>query len=670
MVERRRHPSSRAPSEPIAIARIRFALLGLALAWALLAYLPALSYEFVFDDWEQIVENSSLRDPSYWWKAFGQDLWHFRLPDPSAPGADSQYYRPLFGLLLWTEYQLFGLDPTGYHAVGIALHLLAVWLVYRLALRLFGASSLAPGAAALLFAAHPVHVESVAWPSAAVDLLLAPAFLGAALLHIGDPRRTGGAGNPGWRLAAPALFGLALLTKETALVLPLLILIFDVVQRRSGWRPRSWLPPLLPYLLLTGAYLAVRVNVLGTIADPHDSSAGWGAMLLTLPWAVTRYAAMALLGLPLGPGHPVVFVRAAADLRFLLPALLLAALALGAALLARRDPQRCGSALALLIVPLLPPLYLRGLYSETLVQDRYLFLPSAGAALLWAGLLIPGLVQQKWAAALLAGLALGGAWRTLQQRPYWRNEIALFSRAVEQVPDSGLYHHRLGLALQRSGRTGAALAHLKRVVELPGADWVDYANLAQLQLNAQRYSAAAESYRRCLERVERHPKASKDPRRARLVLGLASVYERLGRDRQALDSYARALAIDASLAAAYDGLARSAIRGRIVERGRNAILELLEAQPWTPPAASTLGLLLLYQGDLDAAGAVLEDALQRAPQHAVSHLYFAQVLLRRGERQAAAAAARRALQLQPDLSAARALLQDIEHRSGAQPSGP
>jgi len=643
-------------------AQVWFLALGLLLAF--LVYLPALRYEFVFDDWEQIAENTSLRDSSYWWKAFGQDLWHFRLPDPSGPGVDSQYYRPLFALLLWAEYQLFGLHPTGYHAVSLVLHLVAVLLVYALARRIFGVGA-AAGVAALLFAVHPIHVESVAWPSASVDLLLAPSFLGALLLHSRHLERDGfPAGLRCWILAL-LLFAVALLTKETALLLPLIVLMLELQHATSGRRAKRLALALLPYGIVGLAYMALRLRVLGIIARAQENTGTWVETILTLPSVLVRYTSMALLWFPLGPGHPVRFVGSVLDPRFLVPLLVLALLAAAAAWLIRLDQRRCGLGLALFLVPLLPPLYLRGLYSETLVQDRYLYLPSVGAALILAWLLRPAAAGGvlPLSRPLAAGLALGltglATLAILHQLPIWRDEVALFSRAAQQAPDSGLYQHRLGLALQRAGNLPAALTHLERVVQLPGADWVDYANLAQLYLNLGRYPESAAAYQRSLDLAEQHPKVRSDPRRARLALYQGEAYERLGADAQAIQSYARALVIDPALVAAFDGMARAAIHGKIPERGQMEVARALQRGPWSAPGATTLALLLLYLGRLDQAGAVLQEALERAPQYAVAQLYWAQILLRRGDLAGATAAAERALALQPDLPAARALLQEL-----------
>ena len=120
-------------------------LLGLICLIAIVAYQPVWNAGFIWDDDQYVEHNGALRG-SLW--AIWSDPW-------SLP----QYY-PLVHSMFWLEYRLWGLDPTGYHLVNLALHLLGVLLLYRIV------RSLAlPGAlfAAALFALHPVMVESVAW---------------------------------------------------------------------------------------------------------------------------------------------------------------------------------------------------------------------------------------------------------------------------------------------------------------------------------------------------------------------------------------------------------------------------------------------------------------------------------------------------------------------------
>ncbi|HXW85588.1 MAG TPA: hypothetical protein VEJ86_14375, partial [Candidatus Binataceae bacterium] len=109
---------------------------ALALAVTLLAYLRSFGNGFVYDDREMIVANPEIANPSLLWKPFTQDVWYFR---PNGPPPKSAYYRPLEDVWLALNHSLFGLNPAGWHVASVAMHLVVVWLVYRLALRLLHA---------------------------------------------------------------------------------------------------------------------------------------------------------------------------------------------------------------------------------------------------------------------------------------------------------------------------------------------------------------------------------------------------------------------------------------------------------------------------------------------------------------------------------------------------
>ena len=100
------------------------------------------------------------------------------------------YYRPLFLVWLFVNYQLFGTNPLGWHLSAVLLHLLATLLAYRLVRALTG-EALPAAMAALLFGLHPVHVESVAWISGVPESLMASALLGSIPLLRQRPEQRG-----------------------------------------------------------------------------------------------------------------------------------------------------------------------------------------------------------------------------------------------------------------------------------------------------------------------------------------------------------------------------------------------------------------------------------------------------------------------------------------------
>ncbi len=153
---------------------VRLAVLAALLATAAV-YIQTLEYEFVYDDYPQIVETSQLNSwrmiPHY----FTGHVWSWQRA--YAPGS---YYRPLFLVCLLVQQKLFGLDPMWWHFTSVALHVLVTLLVYFLARRLTDDWLIALLAAAV-FGLHPVHIEAVDWVSAVNEPVAAAAVVGSFL---------------------------------------------------------------------------------------------------------------------------------------------------------------------------------------------------------------------------------------------------------------------------------------------------------------------------------------------------------------------------------------------------------------------------------------------------------------------------------------------------------
>src|SRR5208337_4696980 len=158
-------------------------LLGLV---TFVIYSGSLSFDFVWDDWPQIVNSPIIRSWSNLPRAFGSDLWYH-------VARHQVYYRPLFFAWSMLNYALFGLKPWGWHLGAVVLHIGAVAAVFWMARKL-GLEYWTAALAALIFALHPVHIEPVTWVSAASDTMVTmfAALAFAAFLNGRNPKRIPG----------------------------------------------------------------------------------------------------------------------------------------------------------------------------------------------------------------------------------------------------------------------------------------------------------------------------------------------------------------------------------------------------------------------------------------------------------------------------------------------
>lgn len=416
-------------------ASSRLDRLGLPLLLALTAaaYAGALGAGLLWDDQTLILENARLADPSTLGALLTGDLW--------AP-ASSGYYRPVLLATFFVDRQLFGLSPLGWHAHSLLWHLVAVALLHRLLVRLLGAG-LPTLAGAALFALHPAQSEAVVWLSARNDLLAAAFSLGALACLSG----------PGRVVLGAALWAAALLSKESAILVPMLLVALDGARGRLGDRAA-----VVRYGALCAALLGVvglRAGLgIGQAALPEP--AGWAALGDTLPTVVGTYAGLVALPWPLLVSRHVDYLPAGwspAALGLFVP------VALGV-LAARLPAPRRGLALAGLggAAALLAPA-LVAVASYGLLSERYLYLPLAGVAVAVAALLPSSraaLVPALPAAAL--AVALLGA-----RLPDWASQRALFEADVARAPTC---YNRTQVArlFDEEGRPAEALAALAPVV--------------------------------------------------------------------------------------------------------------------------------------------------------------------------------------------------------------
>jgi len=210
----------------------RSRLLGVLLLFNFLLYGNCLFNGFVFDDHSQIELNPYVHSFRYVGKLFGTSLLA-----QQGKQAVPNFYRPLTNFTFLAGYKLFGESPLGYHLISILLHCTAIWLVFLVGSRLFRSDWLGL-LAAFLFSVHPVHVEPIAWIDGIGDPLVTVFLLVAFWFYL----RLDQPGNSSTIMLSAGMlltFAAALFTKETAVIFPVLAVIFEHFYRADNARVRN-----------------------------------------------------------------------------------------------------------------------------------------------------------------------------------------------------------------------------------------------------------------------------------------------------------------------------------------------------------------------------------------------------------------------------------------------
>ncbi|HUF51878.1 MAG TPA: hypothetical protein VMN60_13720, partial [Longimicrobiales bacterium] len=432
-------------------------------AVALALYLPALRNGFAYDDVAVIQGDPRVHSLAHTAAIFTRGYW---------ADADLALYRPLTTLSFAMDWTLSGGKPAWFLFTNALWNATVCALVFAFLTR-FAAPAAALGAA-LLFAVHPVHVEAVANIVGRAELIAGAFTFGALLLwpSTSAPQlaRVAGVG---------LLFALALLTKESAIMLPALLVLIDVARAElTPATARQWLRRRAGGLLMlagiAGAYLGIRAIVLGGIVPTRldaalEVTSGVDRVFTALQaWPV--YLQLLLM--------PVVLLADYGP-RILMPALgptpaaiggafILAVLTVGGLISWRRGRGDVALALLWLPVTLLPVSNLI-IPIGIIVAERTLYVPSLvlalGVALAADRLSLRPPLRLAGAAALALVFVLF-AGRTLVRIPEWRSTDSIFAALLRDRPDSFRAHWHHARTASAGGRHDVALERYARALEL------------------------------------------------------------------------------------------------------------------------------------------------------------------------------------------------------------
>lgn len=502
----------RRPAGPFA----RWIAPAVIVAGTVLAFLPSLQGEFLrWDDDVNFLDN-----PGYRGLGPARLRWMFTT-------FHMGLYIPATWMTLGLDYALWGMNAAGYRLTSLVLHAANGLLLYALARRLLRTGMPGPAAgtevatragaavAALVFALHPLRVESVAWVTERRDVL-SGLFCLLAILGYLRARDPGDARRRAWYGLSVAAFALALLSKPMAVSLPVILVVLDIYPLgRLPARPRRWLDrdlrPLwlekIPFVLLSvaaGVVAVLAMRHVGNLKPIADIGIA-GRIAVTL-YAPAFYLWKTLLPAGLSPLYELPARVDPLAWPFLLSAGVVVGLT-ALAIAARRRWPALAATWAVYVVTLLP---VSGLVQNgpQIAADRYTYLPAmawallagAGAASGWAAWRSGGL--PKGAAGAIAGavvaalVVLGGL--TARQVGVWRDTETLWRHALATSPSS-IAHSNLADTLFAREQTDEAIRHAREALRIR-PNYVDARNVLGLALAQQgRLGEARAEFVRALE---------------------------------------------------------------------------------------------------------------------------------------------------------------------------
>ncbi|MGA3269229.1 MAG: tetratricopeptide repeat protein [Verrucomicrobiota bacterium] len=595
----------------------------------LVAYAPALLHGgFVWDDHALLTNNPFVRAAGglpYIWGST-------RLLD----------YFPLTSTSLWLEWRLWGMHAWGYHLDNILLHAGSAILLWR-GLRLLPI----PGAAlaALIFAVHPVNVESVAWIAERKNTLsmffYALAFWLYQRFELASPATAPGVSGWKWYWLALGAFGLSLLSKTATVMFPGVLLLCAWWRRgKITWRD-AW--QTLPFFA-TAAVLSLvtiwfqRHAIRGDVVQ----TAGFAGRLAAAGWAVWFYLYKAVLPLNL----MFVYPRWQVDPHSIRAWLPLAALT-GCLVVFWWRRRSWGRpllfALGYFLLMLFPVAGFFNIYFQrySLVADhwQYFSIISVIALAVAAGDRLARKTNAVWWGCLC------GAWvvtafcaLTWQQSEIYHNEETLWRATLARNPECWMAHNNLGIILAGQGQWAEAMQHYERALQL-GPDTAEVrCNLGGALAGQGKLADAIQQYQRALQLDPGYAEANND---------WGDALAALGKWPEAAQQYERVVQLAPGLVEGHYNLAVVlAAQGKFAEAAPH-YEQALHLNPDFPQAHINLGVALAAQGKWAEAIQHYQQALKINPDFVEAHCNLAAALTAQGNLAEAIAHLNRAIALRP-----------------------
>src|SRR3989442_9156653 len=579
------------------------------------AFLPTLQNQFVaWDDGKNLLNNYHYR---------GLGWTHLRWMWTTHQG----HYIPVTWMTFGLDYLLWGMNPAGYHLTSLLLHAanaVAFFFVVRRILTLAlpspsergHALAVSAGFAALVFAIHPLRVESVAWATERRDVLSGLLYLLTILMYLRACER--GARGRGWYWLSVAMFVGALLSKSMVVNLPIVLLILDVYPlRRVGGFVGWWSEPArrvyvekIPFVLLAAAASAIalvaQLSHHTMVSVVQLSALG---RLAVSAYGVSFYLWKTVAPVNLSPLYELPPTVNPGAVPFILSHGLVLAITAIILALRRRVPGLPAVWLAYIVV-LLPVL---GIFQsgQQIAADRYTYLAGLGWAILaGAGLLFSlgrsktGTLTTSPIAGVAMCLVVGLGVLTWDQVKVWHDSEKLWTHVLAMDPQSSIAENNLGVARAGERKLAEAVEHYQRALQIRPEHAGAHYNLGNALARQGKLTEAIEHYQQAVHLKPDHADAHNN---------LGNALARQGKLTEAIEHYQQALHLKPDSAEAHNNwglaLANQGQYAEAIEHYRQA----LQIKPDAAEVHTNLGNVLTQQGKLAHAVEHYQPSLQINP---------------------------------------------------------
>lgn len=587
---------------------------GLIVAAGCLAYANSFAGVFVYDDLPTIVDNVAIRSLSATWHAEPHDipigLWR----------------RPVGRWSVALNYALGGLNPWGYHAVNLVVHLVAGILLFdfirrtlllaQITPRLRQSATMLALTTALIWTVHPLQTESVTYIIQRLESIVGMFYIACLYCVL-----RGSQSSRPWRwygLAATACW-MGVATKEVMVTAPLVAILYDRIFLTESWRETVKRRGAVHLILSAAAvFLVWRAGYLPIIAEPpklptlpdpfrEDRPDRWN-YLLSQPGVLVHY--LKLCFWPSGQCLDYMWPVADSWQKIVLPGIVIVGLLVATFTTLWYRPRLgfVGLASFLVLAPTSTIIPLR------LAFEHRMYLPLAGVtflSLLGCWWLLSRLRLSEAKIRRVVGIGCAAVCvililTTINRNRVYHSLTAIYVDNVAKAPWNHLAHLNLGTALFEQGKDAAALAMFQKAAELEPEDARPWANIGYSLQAAGETDRAIAALRRAIEL---------NPGYLRPHRELAVLMQHRQQWPTAREHFERALEIHPTDPQTLNDYAIGLVSHGDLEAGEAMLRRCIQYDPSRPKAHFNLALLILSRhGPIDEVRAQLRWALRLDPQ--------------------------------------------------------
>jgi len=503
---------------------------------SLFVYLNSLKSEFVHDDEFIIEQNQLIRNINNLPKIFVSNYW-----EGTKYAKESLLYRPIVITSYIIDYFIWKLNPFGYHLTNLIINTINCLLIYFFTIFVLcyfynnsEKNHLIAFISSLLFAIHPAHTEAVTNIIGRNELLSSFFYISAFILYLKSKNN-----KPLLFVVSLFLYFLGLLSKEMAITLPALIIVFDLMRGDYKQNYKKY----IGYFIIASVYFSIRFWVLGRFSGLDQT---WQMTdktllikLLTVLKIIGTYIRLLLLPINLKPNYEYEFAQTIfqSEIYIIIPFFTV----LLYAFIKYRNKFILFSA-AWFFIGISPVSNI--IPAGVFIGERFLYLPSIGFCWL-VGYLISNINSKTFKYLLLSSGIVIFSFLTVKRNSAWESDYTLWQEVLKDDPKSYMAYYNLGMIAKEEKKYDLAIKRLISAIKLHPNSLDAYYELGSIYLTQKLWDKAMGAFEKCLDLIKHYEAKGLNltERKADILSCMAFSYYKKENKGEAIKYYYKAISI-------------------------------------------------------------------------------------------------------------------------------